>query len=75
MKYRLEGTTFEAIDTYVRITLGSGKVQVTGRQCPTVIDVVTMLRQMQGYTPNRAQLLVCSRASDDARNNRLEMAL
>lgn len=75
MKYRLEGTIIEDIDTYVRIRLGNGAIQVTQRQCPSAIDVATMLHQMQGYPPNRAQLNACSRAAEDARNNRIELAL
>jgi len=74
MKYRLEGTTIEAIDTFVRITVG-GKTEVTARQLPRSIDVASMLRRMQGYEPNRAQLQVCGRAADDVRNNKIELAL
>jgi hypothetical protein len=75
MKYQLEGTTIEAIDTYVRITLGNGKVEVTKRQCPSAMDVAMMLYRLQGYPGNKAQLTACSRAADDARNNKVELAL
>lgn len=75
MKYRLEGTTFEAIDTYVRITMGNGKVEVTKQQCPKAADVANMLRQMQGYEPNSAQKFACGRAAEDARSNKIELAL
>ena len=74
MKYRLEGTTIEAIDTYVRVTVG-GKTEVTARECPKSIDVAIMLGRMQGYDPNRAQLQACGRAADDARNNKTELYL
>ena len=66
MKYRLEGVTIEAIDTFVRVTV-AGKTEVTARQCPKSIDVAIMLGRMQGYEPNRAQLQACGRAADDAR--------
>jgi len=74
MKYRLEGTTIEAIDTFVRVTV-AGKTEVTARQFPKSIDVAVMLQRMQGYEPNRAQLQACGRAADDARNNKTELAL
>jgi hypothetical protein len=73
--YRLEGTVFEAIDTYVRITLGNGKVQVTKRQCPKSVEVALMLQEMQGYPPNTAQLTNCSRAANDAKDNKIELYL
>lgn len=74
MKYILEGTTIEAIDTYVRITVGS-RTRVTDRQCPLSMDVAILLEQMQGYSPNRAQLQACGRAADDARSNKIELVL
>ena len=74
MRYRLEGTTIEAIDTFVRITV-AGKTEVTARQLPKSIDVAMMLGRMQGYEPNRAQLLACGRAAEDARNNKIELVL
>lgn len=67
MKYRLEGTTIEAIDTYVRITLGSGLVRVTAKECPSSQSVAAMLAEMQGFYPNRAQLQACGNAARDAR--------
>lgn len=75
MKYRLEGTTFEAIDTYVRISLGSGLVEVTAKQLPKPIDVACMLERMQGYQPNRAQLQACVRAAEDAKSNKTALYL
>ena len=74
MKYRLEGTTIEAIDTFVRITMPT-RTEVTAKQLPKSIDVAIMLERMQGYQPNRAQLQACGRAADDARNNKIELAL
>jgi hypothetical protein len=74
MKYRLEGTTIETIDTYVRITV-SGRTEVTARQCPKSIDVAVLLERMQGYQPNRAQLQACGRAADDAKSNKIELEL
>jgi hypothetical protein len=70
MKYRLEGTTIEAIDTYVRISMGNGIVQYTDRQLPPPIDVAALLQKMQGYPPNRAQLQACGRAAADAVANK-----
>lgn len=74
MKYRLENVTIEAIDTYVRVTV-AGRTEVTARQCPKSIDVAILLARMQGYDPNRAQLQACGRAADDARGNKIELAL
>ena len=74
MKYRLEGTTIEAIDTFVRVTV-AGRTEVTARQCPKSIDVAILLSRIQGYEPNRAQLQACGRAADDARGNKIELAL
>jgi len=74
MKYRLEGTTIEAIDTYVRIIV-SDRTEVTARQCPKSIDVAVLLERMQGYPLNRAQLQACGRAADDAKRNKIELAL
>ena len=74
MKYRLEGTTIEAIDTYVRITM-AGKTEVTAKQLPKSIDVCCMLARMQGYEPNRAQSIACGRAAGDARDNETVLAL
>jgi hypothetical protein len=75
MKYRLEGLTIEAIDTYVRLTLGSGKVVVTKKECPDSVDVANLLSETQGYRPNKAQLQACARAAQDARDNVIELAL
>jgi len=74
MKYRLEGTTIEAIDTYVRVTVAE-RTQVTKKPLPKSIEVAILLEQMQGYAPNRAQLQACGRAADDARNNKVLLAL
>lgn len=75
MKYRLEGTTLEAVGTFVRVTLGNGKVSVSEKECPTSYEVADMLCRMQGYYPNNAQLQACGRAATDARNNVTELAL
>ena len=74
MKYRLEGTTIEAIATFVRVTV-AGRTEVTARQCPKSIDVAILLSRIQGYEPNRAQLQACGGAADDARGNKIELAL
>ena len=76
MKYRLGGVTLEALDTYVRITTCTG-VRCTKRQCPKAQEVADLLYQMQGYWPNSAQLIACSRAAHDARDNKAasELAL
>lgn len=75
MKYRLEGMTVEAIDTYVRITLGNGKVAVTKKECPKSIEVAQLLTEMQGFWPNPTQLQNCARAASDARDNKEASAL
>jgi hypothetical protein len=75
MKLRLEGTTLEDIDTYVRITLGNGKVECTESECPTSVEVAALLAKLQGHWPNRAQLQACSRVAERARNNKLELCL
>jgi len=75
MKYRLEGLTIEAVDTYVRVRLGNGRVAVTKKELPESSDVAALLAEMQGYYPNNAQLSACSRAAADARDNVVELAL
>jgi hypothetical protein len=74
--------TIEAIDTYVRVTVANfggidapDRVAVTKRQLPKPTDVAALLAELQGYYPNRAQLQACGRAADDARNNKIELAL
>ena len=74
MKYRLESTIIEAVDTYVRITM-PGQIKCTRQQCPDHIAVSALLREMQGYEPNRAQLQACGRAAFDALHNKIEVAL
>jgi hypothetical protein len=74
MKYRLEGTTIEAIDTFVRISM-AGKTRVTDKQLPKSIEIANMLMEMQGYQPNNAQLQACGRAAEDAKNNKTEFYL
>ena len=74
MKYRLEGVTIEAIDTYVCVSVAA-KTEVTDQQCPKSIDIAILLDRMQGYWPNSAQLQACGRAADDARRNKIELAL
>jgi hypothetical protein len=74
-RYRLEGTVIEDIDTYVRISLGNGKVAVTKNELPDGAEVASLLEAMQGYFPNRAQLNACSRAAENAKNNVMELAL
>jgi hypothetical protein len=73
MKYRLEGTIIESLDGYVRITLGNGTVRVTKRQYPKPTDVAHLLREMQGYEPNKAQLQACARSAHDAQNDKIEI--
>ena len=75
MKYRLEGTTIEAIDTYVRVTLGNGKCAVTKNETPSAEEVALLLSDLQGYWPNSAQLMACSRAARDSRDNVIELAI
>ena len=79
MKYRLEGMIVEAIDTYVRITTRANtdypKVAVTKKECPKATDVASLLAELQGYYPNPTQLQVCSRAANDARDNKTVLAL
>jgi hypothetical protein len=79
MKYRLEGIVIEAIDTYVRVTTRANtenpRVAVTKRQCPKATDVAALLTQLQGYSPNNAQLQICGRAATDALNNKTVLAL
>ncbi len=69
MKYVLEGTIIEDLDTYVRITLGNGVVRCTEQELPKAEDVVSLLFEMQGYYPNKSQQIACSRAARDARGN------
>ena len=75
MKYLLEGTIWEAIDTYVRISLGNGLVRCTKHECPSSAEVLVLLEDMQGYGANSAQRTNCSRAAHDARDNKKEWEL
>ena len=75
MKLRLEGTTLEDIDTFVRITLGNGKAECTESECPTAFEVSRLLAKMQDCEPNRAQLQACGRVAERARSDRMELAL
>lgn len=82
MKYRLGSLTVEAIDTYVRVTVSNiggaeapDMVAVTKRQCPKTEEVVALVAEMRGYWPDSATLQVCGRAAEDARNNKIELAL
>lgn len=77
MKYRLGSLTIEAIDTYVRVSINGDpeRTRVTKKQCPEAIDVVSMVAEMRGYYPDRAVQIACSRAAEEARNNKIELDL
>ena len=82
MKYRLGSLTLEAIDTYVRVTVSNfggpdapDRVAVTKKQCPTATEVTSLVAEIRGYWPDSAVLEACGRAADDARNNKLELAI
>jgi len=82
MKYRLGSLTVEAIDTYVRVTVENiggpdapVRVAVTKRQLPKAEDVAQLVAAIRGYWPDTAVLQACNRAADDARNNKIELAL
>lgn len=79
MKYILGGVTIEAIDTYVRVTTRANtdrpKIAVTDRQCPEPTEVAALLFRLQGYWPDNAQLQACSRAAQDAHNNKVVLDL
>lgn len=75
MKYRLEGVTIEAIDTYVRVTVANVGCAVTKRQIPKSSEVANLLAQLQGYYPNKAQMQACARAAADAHDNKIASEL
>ncbi len=82
MKYRLGSVTIEAIDTYVRVTVSNvggnpdaKKYAVTKKQFPKSIEVAAMLAEILGYWPDNARLQACSRAAEDARNNKVTLDL
>jgi len=83
MKYRLGSITVEAIDTYVRVSVANiggpdapARIAVTKRQCPKAVEVVRLLTEIRGHDYHDAAILqACSRAAEDARNNKIELAL
>jgi len=82
MKYRVGSLTVEAIDTYVRVTVSNiggleapDRVGVTKHQIPSVAEVVQLVMDIRGYYPDNAVLIACGRAVEDARNNKVELAL
>jgi len=77
MKYQLGSVTIEAIDTYVRVTVKNfggahcpSRVAVTKRECPAAEEVAQLLVDIRGYWPDAAHLQACSRAAEDAKNNK-----
>jgi|GEM_PF-2959536 len=82
MKYRLGSVTIEAIDTYVRVTVeniggpdAQPRIAVTKKQFPSAVDVAQLLSDIRGYWPDAAHMQACSRAAEDAKNNKLEWAV
>lgn len=82
MKYKLGSLTVEAIDVYVRVTVSNiggigapDKVIVTKRQCPKAEEVANLVAEIRGYYPDASVLQACGRAAEDARNNKIELAL
>lgn len=85
MKYRLGSLTVEAIDTYVRVSNanfggldGPTRVAVTKKQYPTyteIVQIVMELTEARGHWPCAAVLDACSRAAQDAKNNKIELDL
>lgn len=82
MKYRLGSLTIEAVDTYVRVSVANfggpdapARVAVTKRQCPEAVEVAQLVADIRGYWPDAAVLVACGRAAEDARNNKIELAL
>ena len=82
MKYRLGSVTIEAIDTYVRVSVANiggpdapVKVSVTKRECPKAAEVAQLVMDIRGSWPDAAVLQACSRAADDARNNKTVLYL
>lgn len=82
MKYRVESTELEAIDSYVRITLhnkyfvGSKDVSVLNKQRPSAQEVANEVMRLRGVDRLfSAELNMCSRVAEDARNNKIELGL
>jgi len=82
MNYRVGCVAVEAIDTYVRVTVSNiggidaaARVAVTKHQCPTSHEVAQLVQDIRGYWPDNAVLIACGRAADDAKNNKIELAL
>ena len=82
MKYQVGCLTVEAIDTYVRVSVSNiggvdapTKVAVTKRQLPSAREVAQLVQDIRGYWPDSAALIACGRAADDAKNNKIELAL
>lgn len=83
MKYRLGSITIEAIDTYVRVSVANiggpdapVKIAVTKRQCPKATEVAKLLTEIRGHNYHDSAILqACSRAAEDARNNKMVVDL
>jgi hypothetical protein len=82
MKYRLGSLTIEAVDTFVRVSVANiggldapVRVAVTNRQCPKPEEVAQLVKDIRGYWPDASVLSACSRAAEDARNNKTELDL
>ena len=82
MKYILGNLTIEAIDTYVRVSVANiggldapPKVAMTKHQFPSSVEVAQLITDIRGYWPDNAVLIACGRAANDARNNKIEVAL
>jgi len=82
MKHVIGSVTLEAIDTYVRVTVRNiggvdapPVVRVTKRECPEALEVAQLLSEIRGYWPDYSHLCLCSRAAEDARNNKTELCL
>ena len=82
MKYRVGCLTVEAIDTFVRVSVENiggpdapVRVAVTKRQFPKAEDVANLVADIRGYWPDATVLQACGRAAEDARNNKIELAL
>ena len=74
--YRIGSVTIEAVETYVRVTVrniggvdAKPRVKCTKKQTPSAEDVAQLLADIRGYYPDRAHLMICSRAAHDAKLN------
>ena len=78
MKLKLGSLTIEDIDTYVRVSIAMepGRpdfVKCCAKECPSQIDVITLISEMRGFFPDRAVCQAAGRVAEEARENKFAL--